>query len=496
MGGKEQTLTDVIAMSENDTFDVVTDLTSLKKAMILKYTQYLFNQVQAHKMTIKQLSETFEKTTVNLLEQSVKAVVDPLRDKIDTFQASITNMSSAIQNLDTSPNQNMGEADPVVVKNSNRSVEPFSEHIEGFLDDAHVKRLQESIENMEFKPIGDGQREVAYFGDYKYTYTGGSHEPREMPQCIKDVVTKITERYPKNPIVTCVVSKYADGSNYCPQHSDDEKSIDPTSDILTLSLGENRPMEFTEIRNASCKTEILLTHNSLLVCSRLSQSYWRHGIPVVEHSGPRYSLTFRAIQPFNLNSTVIYGDSNTKYLEFGDGEGRFGKWMPGERIKTQGVRDLPPIEHIAPYQNIVIHTGVNDINRHNRLSTCEYIRALEHKCTEIHNVYPKTRVILSPLLPTKLPSLNQQIWKVNDAIISLSKRHHNIIYMDNSIFARGNDCLKPEYGRFHNPDDAIHLGKMGIRMFAESIKSYVVRKNPSITKSLNYDSALNYGSRY
>ena len=111
MGGKEQTLTDVIAMSENDTFDVVTDLTPLKKAMILKYTQYLFNQVQAHKMTIKQLSETFEKTTVNLLEQSVKAVVDPLRDKIDTFQASITNMSSAIQNLDTSPNQIMGEAD-------------------------------------------------------------------------------------------------------------------------------------------------------------------------------------------------------------------------------------------------------------------------------------------------------------------------------------------------------------------------------------------------
>ena len=68
--------------------------------------------------------------------------------------------------------------------------------------------------------------------------------------------------------------------------------------------------------------------------------------------------------------------------------------------------------------------------------------------------------------------------------------------MDNSIFARGDDCLKPEYGRFHNSDDPIHLGKMGIRIFAESIKSYVVRKNPSITKSLNYDSALNYGRRY
>ena len=102
-------------------------------------------------------------------------------------------------------------------------------------------------------------------------------------------------------------------------------------------------------------------------------------------------------------------------------------------------------------------------------------------------------MFLSPVLPTKSPELNKKIWQVNEGIVQLSKKHHNLILVDNSIFANNFDCLRPEYGCYMNQRDILHLGKAGIKVFAESLKSYVMGKNLNITKSLNYDTAYKSG---
>ena len=206
----------------------------------------------------------------------------------------------------------------------------------------------ESFEEMPFEEIAGGQREVSYSGEHKYVYTGGTHEPAPHPDSIKKVINKITNAYPGAVIKSCLVSKYLDGTKFCPEHSDDEKSLDPTSSIFTLSIGDDRPMEFTQIGNKGNKKTVLLHNNSLLVSSRKSQAYWKHAIPANDSVKPRYSLTFRCNSPFFLNSTVIFGDSNTKYLKFGEGEGTFGRWMPGERIKTQCINDIPAVRDTLP----------------------------------------------------------------------------------------------------------------------------------------------------
>ena len=161
-----------------------------------------------------------------------------------------------------------------------------------------------------------------------------------------------------------MVQRYTNGNNYCPRHSDNERSLSPNSLICTLSIGEARDIIFTQINSKGCKSTVTLPDNSLMVFSRHSQSFWNHEIPQDESvEGIRYSLTFRCVKPFNINSTVIYGDSNTQYLVFGDGEGKFGKWMPGTRIKAQRIQDIPSAEEILPYQNIVFNVGINDLNR-------------------------------------------------------------------------------------------------------------------------------------
>ena len=78
---------------------------------------------------------------------------------------------------------------------------------------------------------------------------------------------------------------------------------------------------------------------------------------------------------------------------------------------------------------------------------------------------------------------------MNNGIINISNKHHNTIYMDHQKFAGQDDCLRPEYGSYFNPDDCIHLGRTGTIMFATSIKSYIMRKNPAIVKSMDYRSA-------
>ena len=470
--------------------DPPTDLINVKKEVLLKYISDLRSKLRGKDEAIEKLSETFQKTISGIIEKNKASITEPLHEDITTIKEKIVEISSLSKpvSLPSSPGP--------VSKPKEVGIKAYEELALNFLDETHLESIGASLENMEYRDINK-QREVCYMGNYKYKYTGGTHDPAPIPEPVQGLINCVGDKHPGYIISSCMASKYKDGQNFCPAHSDDESTLDPESMIYTFSFGETRPMEFTRRGPGGelTKERLELPHNSLLVFSRQSQAYWKHAIPVVESCGPRYSLTLRFNKPHFMNSTVIYGDSNTKYLKFGEGEGTFGRWMPGKRVKTQRIGDFPAIEDIMPYQNIIIHVGINDINRDDRLSTSDYLYKLKTKCNEIHSIYPSTRIILSPLLPTKRHELNRQIWDINNGIVNLSKTHHNIILMDNSIFAINNDILNSEYSCYNNPQDYIHLGKTGIKVLAESMKSYVLRKNSHISKSLNYSSAYNHGHR-
>ena len=110
--------------------------------------------------------------------------------------------------------------------------------------------------------------------------------------------------------------------------------------------------------------DVSLPDNSLLTFSRKSQDFWKQAITADESINlKRYSITVRDVKPYYTSSTAVIGDSNTADLRFGHNKGSLGIWLPGERIKAGRIENIPAPENLLPYRNLVIHTGLNDINR-------------------------------------------------------------------------------------------------------------------------------------
>lgn len=202
--------------------------------------------------------------------------------------------------------------------------------------------------------------------------------------------------------------------------------------------------------------------------------------------GVRYSFTYRHISPHFLNYTAVVGDSNTKYFSFGKGAGSFGRWMPGHRLKAGSIEEIPEPGQIGPVRNLVIHTGINNLNSADRRSSNQFLaNLLKRKCTHFLDAYPHMKIYISLLLPTKLRSINNRVREFNNLILELSYGYKNINIIDNSMFLDRNDCLGSEFGtydiRLRRPNDAdpLHLGSTGIKMFCSNIKRCVMRKNNS-----------------
>ena len=209
-------------------------------------------------------------------------------------------------------------------------------------------------------------------------------------------------------------------------------------------------------------------------------------------SEERISLTFREISPHFINSTILLGDSNTAKVSFGTGSGTLGAWVPGKRVKVGHIEALPDAVDIGPYRNIVIHTGINSLNTRYQPRTDTYlIHVLETKCKEYMAVYPRSRIHISMLLPTRLLRLNQHVENFNKAILDMSYQYKNIRITDNSIFG---SCLSDEHGRWNVEEqrplvsDSLHLGRKGIRLFAANMKNAIIGKSKSQSRS-RFDSS-------
>ncbi len=283
-------------------------------------------------------------------------------------------------------------------------------------------------------------------------------------------------------------------------HSDNEKMIDPESFIVTVSLGKSRTITFS---NGKSEEHLDLKDGSVYVMSRFSQDYWRHGISPIDtqtssasneedstdketedgatESTPaheedtRYSFTFRHTSPFFNNSTIIIGDSNTKYIKFGKDLGTLGKWTPGKRVQASKIEDIPAPHNIGPYQNIVISTGINNLTDEKRRSYSSLITVLKRKCDSIQSNYPKSKLYVNLLLPTKSKLINSRVSEFNNLILDMTFSRQNVFVIDNSMLAAEDGCLPQKYGRFIGSDrpstnDVVHLGRNGIRVFCMNLK--------------------------
>ena len=364
---------------------------------------------------------------------------------------------------------------------------PYIRYEKNVLSEPLSTSLQTFIQNNRdsFVNIG-GCRDTLYFGEYEYRYSGGRHDAKDMPAPLNDLMEHCRS-YLSNPdakMNSCLVTRYKSGTDHIPQHRDDEPVFDPNSEILTVSMGSNRVIKFTD--NTGANTEHLtLEDKSVFVMSRSSQSFWLHEIEKDDNPcQERISFTFRNISPHFLNSTVIIGDSNTQYLQFGEGKGCFGKWLPGKRIPAMHIEDIPDAHMIGPYRNIVIHAEINNVKSRNCRSSQELGKILETKCKNIMEAYPNSKIHLSLALPTKLESLNFRVKELNCVLQDLAYSYKNVSVIQHPFaqLCNSNGSLRDDCGRFDKESgtplarDALHLGKKGLRLFASSIKTSIVGK--------------------
>ena len=345
----------------------------------------------------------------------------------------------------------------------------------------------------------ENSRELLYFGEYSYKYTGKELPAKEPPSVLMKVLDSVNPKAGDSRTLkanSCLITRYKSGTCHIPMHRDDELIIDPESHILTVSLGASRTMRFSN-NDDSLVESLNLEDCSLLVTSRYSQDFWRHGIPPQDEvTSERLSFTFRQIKPQFINSTILLGDSNTSKVSFGTGTGTMGAWVPGKRVKVGHIEALPKAVEIGPYRNIVIHTGINSLNtRYEQKSDAFLIHTLETKCKEYMNVYPRAKIHISTLLPTRLRQLNNRVEFFNRALVEMSFKHKSIRIIDNSVF--GNH-LSDEHGRWDTigqrplVSDNLHLGRKGIRQFAMNIKGAVIGKGVNQSRARYNSSQGNY----
>lgn len=107
------------------------------------------------------------------------------------------------------------------------------------------------------------------------------------------MLKQIVENISNTKFNSCLLNLYDDGNEGMGWHSDDEKSIEDSSSIASVSLGAERKFSFKH--KQSHKTiSILLEHGSLLLMKGATQKKWLHSLPKSSKiTLPRINLTFR-----------------------------------------------------------------------------------------------------------------------------------------------------------------------------------------------------------
>jgi alkylated DNA repair dioxygenase AlkB len=164
-----------------------------------------------------------------------------------------------------------------------------------------MNRLQASLKweserLMMFGRLVTTRRKVAWVGDPQcnYTYSGIQKIPQAWTSeliLVKDQLEKIS----KAKFNSCLLNLYHDGDDGMGWHSDDEKELDPSSPIASLSLGAKRKFAFRHKKDRET-IALFLESGSALIMHAPTQEYWQHALLKTKTvSDIRINLTFRKI---------------------------------------------------------------------------------------------------------------------------------------------------------------------------------------------------------
>ncbi|XP_061762529.1 DNA oxidative demethylase ALKBH2-like [Nerophis ophidion] len=181
-----------------------------------------------------------------------------------------------------------------------------ADHLLVKLEEEVVYSTGEEAQVQVFGKVYNIPRKQATYGDTGLTYTYSGVTRLSCPWTptlahIRDAVTKTTG----HTFNFVLVNRYKDGRDHMGEHRDDEKELDPSCPIASVSLGAAREFVFRhkDARGKeSCRriepVKLVLAHGSLLLMNSPTNTFWYHSLPVRKKVlMPRINLTFRRILP-------------------------------------------------------------------------------------------------------------------------------------------------------------------------------------------------------
>ncbi|KAL5267263.1 hypothetical protein ACHWQZ_G004336 [Mnemiopsis leidyi] len=151
-------------------------------------------------------------------------------------------------------------------------------------------------------------RKAAYYGDYPYSYNGGSHKACDVSNGshLSKLLSYVSVVYPSLNYNSVMVQLYDTGIDYMPAHSDNESCIAIGSDIVTISLGASRTLVLRDAENGDYIGQCTLDHGNVYVMSQETQNLVTHEIAQdPECFQKRISITLRLISPPTPSDTII-----------------------------------------------------------------------------------------------------------------------------------------------------------------------------------------------
>lgn len=144
----------------------------------------------------------------------------------------------------------------------------------------------------------DLPRQTAWYGDNDkdYTFSGISMSPEPWTPTLLSIKGKIEEAAGTS-FNSVLLNHYRSGSDSISWHTDAERELGKNPVIASVTFGDARRFMLRHINNKDIKTEVELTHGSLLVMGGETQHFWQHQVPKTKANvESRINLTFRQIK--------------------------------------------------------------------------------------------------------------------------------------------------------------------------------------------------------
>ncbi|CAM3743304.1 alpha-ketoglutarate-dependent dioxygenase AlkB family protein [Polynucleobacter arcticus] len=197
--------------------------------------------------------------------------------------------------------QTQSPSEPIVILAKDGRAEYFNHFYDADTSDHLFEKLLSSLswESDRIQMFGKlvtTSRKVAWVGDpdCSYTYSGVPKQPQNWTDELLQIKQKL-EQVTGHTYNSCLLNLYHTGQEGMGWHSDDEKELDNSNPIASISLGARRKFAFRHKQDKTTNA-LFLENGSLLIMHPPIQEYWHHSLLKTKTvMSPRINLTFRKI---------------------------------------------------------------------------------------------------------------------------------------------------------------------------------------------------------